>query len=57
MANVIDLAQQRRQRGRRAYRIEELPVEVIEMIRSADIDPRHDPLNQVISNGLEEAKP
>jgi hypothetical protein len=48
MGTVIDLMRCRRQRERRAYLVREIPVELMELIRVAEMDPRHGHLNALL---------
>ena len=49
MGAVIDLERRRRQRERCAYVVREIPVELMELIRVAEMHPRHDHLNALLS--------
>jgi hypothetical protein len=57
MGTVIDLMRCRRQRGRRAYLVREIPVELMELIRVAEMDPQHEHLNALLDDGASELKP
>ena len=57
MGTVIDLMRCRRQRERRAYLAREIPAELMELIRAAEMDRRHEHLNALLDNDASELKP
>lgn len=57
MGAVIDLAQRRRQRERQVYRADRLPAEMNKAIQAAEMDQRHDCLNDMLDDASEPPKP
>lgn len=50
MGAVIDLAGWKRKAERRTYRLQEIPVELMELILVAEMAPRHDHLNRLLDD-------
>lgn len=57
MGAVIDLTRWRRQRERRAYHLRGLPLELMETIQIAEMDPRHEHLDALLEQPPEKPKP